>query len=59
MQEYIVFASICFIYLNIVWVGVLRPLIMALLNMCVRVPTHSNRYGSLPLPTRDPAPRTH
>jgi len=41
-QSYLVFASIIFIYLNILWVGAVRPLLMLVINLWTPVKTHSN-----------------
>lgn len=47
-QSYLVFASIVFIYLNILWVGAVRPLLMLVINLWTPVKTHSNWCGHAP-----------
>ena len=45
VQQYLVLGGICFIYVNMVWIAFIRPVIFLLLNLCVRLPSHSNPYA--------------
>ena len=50
LQEWVVFAAVCFIWVNLAWVGLVRPILLTLLNMFVSppIPSHSNRCAAKP-----------